>query len=155
MGLRKASLYSRFPDKEALAAAVLRMTLKETLAGADGVQGWRAAYEATLRAMAGALTDRGRCVALHLAYGASADTPRTLEAAREFFTGCRRGLAAILTAATTPREADRIAADALSVIEGATLWLAIDADPAPMRRALGRLLAEADRLEGCRVASAP
>ena len=147
VGLKKASLYSRFPDKETLVGEVLRLTLDETFAAVDDAGGWRAAYEASLRSMSEALMDRGRCVAFHLAYGASADTPRALEAVRAFFTTCRQRLAGTLSAVVEPAEADRIAADALSGIEGATLWLAINGDRTAMQRTLDRLLAEADRLQ--------
>ena len=63
-----------------------------------------------------------------------------------FFATCRR-LAEALAAVVDAAEADRIAADALSQIEGATLWLALDGDRSVMRRALRRLLAEADALQ--------
>ncbi len=147
VGLRKASLYSRFPDKEALVGKVLQLTLDEIFAAVDDARGWRAAYEAILRSMGETLMDRGRCVALHLAYGASTDTPQALDAVRGFFTACRRRLAETLSRVVEPGEADRIAADALSTIEGATLWLAIDGDRTAMQRALDRLLAEADHLQ--------
>lgn len=146
-GLKKASLYSRFPDKETLVGEVLQLTFDETFADVDDAGGWRTAYEAALRSMGEALMDRGRCVAFHLAYGASAEAPRALDAVRAFFTACRQRLTATLSAAADPAEADRIAADALSQIEGATLWLAVDGDRTPMERALTRLLAEADRLQ--------
>ncbi len=146
VGLRKASLYSRFPDKEALVGEVLRLTLDETFAAVNDTAGWRANYEAVLRSMSGALLDRGRCVGLHLAYGVSAETPLALAAVRGFFTTCRRRLAGALSAVAEPAEADRLAVDALSRLEGATLWLAIDGDAVPMRSTLDRLLAEADEL---------
>lgn len=148
VGLKKASLYSRFSDKEALVVAVLQLTLEETLAAVDTAAGWRAEYEAILRSMADALMGGGRCVAFHLAYGVSAATPRASEAVRSFFTTCRRRLAETLSAVVAIEEADRMAADALAGIEGATLWLAIDGDRATMRRTLARLLAEADSLRG-------
>ena len=147
VGLRKASLYSRFPDKEALVDAVLQLTLQETFAVADGAANWRVAYEAALRAMAEALVDRGRCVALHLAYGASSGTPQAQAAVRGYFGACRRRLAGTLSAVMDPEEADRTAVDALSSIEGATLWLAVEDDDSAMQRTLDRLLAEADRLK--------
>ena len=147
VGLKKASLYSRFPDKEALVSEVLQLTLDETFATVDDAGSWRAAYEAILRSMSEALMDRGRCVALHLAYGASPDTPRVLDAVRGFFTACRRRLAETLSTVVEPEKADRIAVDALSRIEGATLWLAIDGDRTAMQRTLNHLLAEADCLQ--------
>lgn len=147
VGLKKASLYSRFPDKEALVSAVLQLTLDEIFGRVDSFDEWRPAYEAALRSISEALMDRGRCVAFHLAYGVSADTPRAMDAVRGYFTACRRHLAAMLSAVATPGEADRIAADALSGIEGATLWLALDDDRTAMERTLDRLLAEADRLQ--------
>ena len=149
VGLKKASLYSRFPDKEALVRKVLQLTLDETLAAAGNDEDWRAAYEAALRSMSEGLMDRGRCVGFHLAYGASADTPQALEAMHGFFDICRRRLAGMLAAVADPGEADRIAVDALSQIEGATLWLALDGDRAAMQRVLDRLLAEADGLQAC------
>lgn len=147
VGLRKASLYSRFPDKESLVGEVLQLTLDETFAAAGNAGDWRASYEAALRSMSEALMDRGRCVGFHLAYGVSADTPRALEAVRGFFNTCRRRLAEMLAAVADPGEADRIAVDALSQIEGATLWLAVDGHRTAMQRTLDRLLAEADGLQ--------
>jgi TetR/AcrR family transcriptional repressor of nem operon len=147
VGLKKASLYSRFPDKEALVREVLQLTLDETFAAAGDADDWRTAYETALRSMSEALMDRGRCVGFHLAYGASADTPRALEAVRGFFNTCRRRLAEMLAAVADPGEADRIAVDALSQIEGATLWLAVDGNRTAMQRTLDRLLAEADGLQ--------
>ena len=146
VGLKKSSLYSRFPDKEALVVAVLQLTLDETLAAVDAAAGWRGAYEAILRSMADALMGSGRCVALHLAYGVSDATPKASKAVRGFFITCRRRLTETLSAVVASGEADRIAADALAGIEGATLWLAIDGDGDTMRRTLARLLAEADSL---------
>jgi len=70
-----------------------------------------------------------------------------LDAVRGFFTACRRRLAETLYTVVEPGEADRIAADALSAIEGATLWLAINGDETVMQRTLDRLLAEADYLQ--------
>ena len=147
IGLKKASLYSRFPDKEALVGEVLQLTLDETFAAAKDAGDWREVYEVILRSMSEALMDRGRCVGLHLAYGASADTPRVLAAVRGFFTKCRHRLAETLAAVVDPAKADQIAADALSQIEGATLWLALDGDRSAMQRTLNRLLAEADGLQ--------
>ena len=146
VGLKKASLYSRFADKEALVDEVLRLTLDEIRAAAEGASDWRSAYEATLRALAETLVERRRCVGLHLAYGASAATPRALLAVRGFFVACRRQLAGALASALDAEEADQIAADALCRIEGATLWLVLDDDANAMRRALQGLLAEADAL---------
>ena len=109
VGLKKASLYSRFPDKETLVGAVLQLTLDETFAGVDNADNWLSAYEKALGSMADTLMDKGRCVAFHLAYGASAGTPKALEAVRGFFTACRHRFAEILSAATDPEDADRIA----------------------------------------------
>ena len=150
VGLKKASLYSRFPDKETLVGEVLQLTLDETFAAAGDTGDWRASYEAALRSMSEALMDRGRCVGFHLASGLSADTPRALGAVRGFFDTCRRRLAEMLAAVADPGEADRIAVDALSQIEGATLWLAVDGNRTAMQRTLDRLLAEADGLQARR-----
>ncbi|PIC00998.1 TetR/AcrR family transcriptional regulator [Caulobacter sp. X] len=142
VGLKKASLYTRFPNKEALAPEVLKLTLAEASSGlADDVD-WRARYAAVLTRFAETLIEGKRCVGLHLAYGVSNDTPLAQAAVRDFFKVQREGLAAILTSGGMPAgQADATAADAIARLEGATLWLATMNDEAPMRRALAELIA--------------
>lgn len=142
VGLKKASLYTRFPNKEALAPEVLNLTLAESQAGlpAHG-DDWRAQYEAVLTRFAETLLEGRRCVGLHLAYGVSDDTPVAQAAVRDFFVGQRAAIAAILGRGMSAEEADATAADAMARLEGATLWLATVDDEGPMRRALAELVA--------------
>lgn len=145
VGLKKASLYSRVSSKEQLVSEVLSLTLAETLADhrANAVTNWLLAYEGMLRGIASILSDRKRCVALHLAYGVSDATPVAKQAVREYFIRCRDALSEILSHAIDHNQAEAVATDALSLLEGATLWIAIIDDLAPMDRAVSNLLLQA------------
>lgn len=136
VGIRKASLYSRFPDKNALIAQVLDLTLFELFPAEDeGVEG----YCAALGRLAEHLASHRRCVALHLAYGLEGEGR---DQVRAFFVHCVDRLAAALAPVAPPDQAREMAQDAIAALEGATLWLALGDDDAPLRRALA---AELDR----------
>lgn len=142
VGLKKASLYTRFPNKEALAPEVLALTLAEATEGLSDMDGdWRAQYAAVLTRFAETLLEGRRCVGLHLAYGVSDATPVAQAAVRDFFKVQREGLAAILSNGMSADEADATAADAMARLEGSTLWLATMGDEGPMRRSLADLIA--------------
>lgn len=142
VGLRKASLYMRFPNKEALVPEVLSLTLQETFARPEiSSSDWYTAYEAVVRAIAGSLMDRKRCVGFHLAYGVGDDTPVAKEAVRTFFQAHRDRMTDILEKAMPRDAASILATDALATLEGATLLLAVFDDPAAMERAIDTVLA--------------
>jgi AcrR family transcriptional regulator len=142
VGLKKASLYTRFPSKEALVPEVLAVTQAETFAGLPRPGGdWRADYGEVVERIAGALTAAKRCVGMHLAYGVSDETPEARAAVQAFFTGQRDRIAAILAPGLGAEEAQLVAADTLARLEGATLWLATTGDARPMRRAVEALVA--------------
>lgn len=144
VGLKKASLYMRFPNKEALVPDVLELTLRETLAQAtvDG-EAWDSAYEAVIRAIAADLQNRKRCVGMHLAYGVGDDTPIAKEAVRGFFQALRDYLAGILRHVMPEQEAIAMAADALARLEGATLMIAVFGEDETIERAVKAVLADA------------
>lgn len=144
VGLRKASLYSRFSTKETVAEEVLKLTATEALGERDAAAAPLDAYRSALTAFSGGLIASGRCVALHLAYGAGEDEPGLKAAAGSFFADCRARLAAILQPAVGSDEAMQMAADAIAQMEGATLWLVLDNDAEPMRRAVARLVDQAE-----------
>jgi TetR/AcrR family transcriptional regulator, transcriptional repressor for nem operon len=147
VGIKKASLYTRFASKEALVAPVLQLTLEETFAQPTARPvDWLAAYEDVLRRIAEALCDRVRCVGLHLAYGVGDDAPDALRAVRDYFAALREGLAAILRLKLDTKTANSMATDALVRLEGATLWIVVSDDAKPMRRALKALIKEAREL---------
>ncbi|SCX12699.1 Intercellular adhesion protein R [Agrobacterium sp. DSM 25558] len=142
VGLRKASLYMRFPNKEALVPEVLSLTLDETFTQPD-IDGsdWYTAYKAVVRAIADSLTDRKRCVGFHLAYGVGDDTPMAKEAVRNFFQAHRDRMTDILEKAMPRDIASITATDALVRLEGATLLLAVFDDPGAMERAVDAVMA--------------
>ena len=143
VGLKKASLYTRFPTKEALVPDVLALTQGEVfddLPSAGGIEG----YVAALERIATGLSDRSRCVGLHLAYGVSPrDTPEAAASVRTFFIEQRQRLAAMLVPAVAPGRALELAGDAMARLEGATVWTAIENDARPMARALEAVVLEA------------
>ncbi|HEX7816446.1 helix-turn-helix domain-containing protein [Dyella sp.] len=141
VGIKKPSLYTRFPTKESLVPEVLALTSREMDAALPDASGdWLARYEAVLRAMAADLVARQRCVCLHLAYDVGDDTPEAADAVRSYFRQQRDAMAAMLGAAFDAQTARAMAMDALARIEGATLWTVIDSDPAPMWRAVDELV---------------
>jgi TetR/AcrR family transcriptional regulator, transcriptional repressor for nem operon len=144
VGLKKASLYMRFPNKEALVPEVLDLMLKETLDLPEiADQSWETAYERVVRAIADNLTIRKRCVGMHLAYGVGDETPVAKEAVRVFFQSLRNGLSGILVRAMPQKAAETLAADALVRLEGATLLIAVFDETDTMDRAVRAVLAEA------------
>ena len=148
VGLKKASLYTRFPSKEALVAPVLELTLEETFPDQpSGTADWVDAYEQVLKRIATALSDRARCVGLHLAYGVGDDAPEAAKAVRDYFIALRDGLAALLKAKLGAKTAATVATDALVRLEGATLWTVVSDDAQPMQRALKALIKEARELD--------
>jgi TetR/AcrR family transcriptional regulator, transcriptional repressor for nem operon len=144
VGLKKASLYMRFPNKEALVPEVLDLTFRETLNGPNGdARDWYVAYESLVRAIAANLSDRKRCVGLHLAYGVGDDTPIAKEAVRSFFQSLIDRLIEILERAMPFKVAALVAADALIRLEGATLLTAVFDDQEAMERAVRSVIADA------------
>jgi AcrR family transcriptional regulator len=132
VGIKKPSLYTRFPTKESLVPEVLALTTRETFDDLpDASAPWMERYETVLRRIADTLSDRTRCVGLHLAYGINDETPEAADAVRAFFRDQRDGTA------------HAMATDALTRLEGATLWAVIDGDTQPMQRAVEALLADA------------
>lgn len=147
VGIRKASLYSRFPDKESLVGAVLTLTLDDLFPpGDEGTDDWRSTYSAALDRIAGHLRGNGRCVALHLAYGLRGEDGDPHHQIRRFFTDCRARIAAILRLGLPADLAEELATDALLRIEGATIWLVVERDSAPLDRAVLALQAQAEAM---------
>jgi TetR/AcrR family transcriptional repressor of nem operon len=147
IGLKKASLYTRFEHKEALVQEVLQLTLNETFDDQklSGLA-WNAAYSVAIKSIAAVLTDRKRCVGMHLAYGVGAATPEAQAAVRSYFMQLRGRLVGILSQATSREHATEMASDAISRIEGATVWLTTLDDVSPMRRAVKSILADAEEI---------
>lgn len=142
VGLRKASLYMRFPNKESLVPEVLNTTLEETFDLPDiGSADWRAAYEQIIRSIANSLTARKRCVGFHLAYGIGEDTPLAKQSVKDFFQGHRDRMTEVLEKGMPRDEASVLAADALVRLEGATLLLALFNERDAMDRAIDATLA--------------
>jgi AcrR family transcriptional regulator len=143
VGLKKASLYTRFPTKEALVPEVLTLTndeLFEDLPEGDPL----AAYGVALERIARGLAEQTRCVGLHLAYGVSGpDTPDAAAAVHGFFTSQRDRLAGLLAPSKGEARAKELAGDAIARLEGATVWTVVEGDTTPMDRALRLSLREA------------
>lgn len=145
VGLRKASLYMRFPNKEALVPEVLDMTLRETVPedGSDE-RPWIEIYADRIRDIAQNLADRKRCVGLHLAYGVNDETPAAKEAVRAFFLSLRDYLTTILAKGLSREIAAQLATDALVRIEGATLMTAVFDESDAMERAIQAIIRDAE-----------
>lgn len=144
VGLKKSSLYVRFSNKEALVPAVLDLTLQETFGQKDlGSRQWETEFVEVIELIATTLTDHGRCVGLHLAYGTSDETPIAKHAVRTFFQAHRDHLSSILSRAMPVDLARDIATDTLARLEGATAFVAIFGEKDAMERAVRLSIEEA------------
>lgn len=146
VGLKKSSLYVRFPNKEALVPAVLDLTLQETFGQRDlGSRQWDVEFIEVIELIAATLIDRGRCVGLHLAYGTSDDTPIAKDAVRAFFQAHRDHLSSILSRVMPVDVARDIATDTLARLEGATAFVAIFGEKDAVKRAVRLSIEEAQK----------
>nr|WP_220795078.1 TetR/AcrR family transcriptional regulator [Gluconacetobacter sacchari] len=141
-GLRKSSIYNRLPNKEFLVTAVLDLTLRELLEGLpDPMLDWRQSYRELIMRIANVLGEHGGSVVFHLALSVPKDAPTAKAAICKFVFRLRARLALILSVGGF---ADPMAAatDALTRLQGATLWLAALGENQPLQReALGVLAA--------------
>lgn len=154
VGLQKGSLYNYVSSKEELVPRVLDLTLAEVFPDGADQADWLSAYTGALERLVSHLTEHRRCIGMHLAYGVGAEAPQAVEAVQRFFATCRDRLAGILAKAVPPSIASVMAADALSRLEGSTVWLVIADDDAPMRRAVEALTREANAVAAGRPAEA-
>ncbi|WP_244628261.1 TetR/AcrR family transcriptional regulator [Stappia taiwanensis] len=145
VGLLKSSLYSHFPNKEALIPHVLALTQDEIFRAVEASGDWRADFEAFLTRLGEFLTASRRCIGLHLAYGLN-ECDRSLEPVRAFFDSLRDHLARLLKQGLDEEIAEDFALDTLTLLEGATLWLALKSDSGPMQAACAALRKRADGL---------
>lgn len=144
VGLKKSSLYVRFPNKEALVPEVLELTLKETFpVPPRNDRPWKVEFEEIAEQIASTLAERGRCVGLHLAYGATDETPLVRDAVRSFFEAHRNHLTDILSRAMPIDVARTIATDTLARIEGATVFVALFGEKDAIKRAVRLSIDEA------------
>ncbi|MDO5706958.1 MAG: helix-turn-helix domain-containing protein [Paracoccus sp. (in: a-proteobacteria)] len=145
-GLRKASLYSHVTGKDELAVESLALTLTELAAITTTGGDLLARYRALLTGIAAHLTTGRRCIGLHLLYGAV--PPPVADANRRFFQALNGLCADLLADALPPDTARAMAQDSIAALEGATIWLILDDDPAPMRRAIDALMLTLAALAG-------
>ncbi|MDO5631704.1 MAG: helix-turn-helix domain-containing protein [Paracoccus sp. (in: a-proteobacteria)] len=145
-GLRKASLYSRFSGKDELAVAALGLTLTQLQALTVTGDDLPARYRALLDGIAGHLTAGRRCVGLHLLYG---DVPPPVaDANRQFFNGLLTLCTDLLAQALPADLARSMAQDSIAALQGATVWLLLENDAAPMGRAIDALMVTVETLTG-------
>lgn len=144
VGILKSSLYSHFAAKEDLVPEVLQLTYGEIAAACAPSGDWRADYGSALDALVCLLTANRRCIGMHLAYGLDETTPALREAVGTFFLDLRRLFRETLRQGLDADLAESLALDTLAAVEGATLWLALYGNDAPMRAAKEALLARAD-----------
>jgi AcrR family transcriptional regulator len=144
VGLQKASLYARFPNKEALVTEVLKLTLRETFRRDTSQEcRWEVAYEADLRSLASNLADKKRCVALHLAYGVGDENKHAKAAIKIFFQMLLDRLTDVLVRAMPRSAAEHLASDALARLEGATLLVSVFNSTAALESTVRALMKEA------------
>lgn len=144
VGIKKASLYSRFSGKDELAQEALALTARELAALLDDRGNWLSSYRCLLERVASYLATSKRCVGMHFVYGSQSEVVR--EATRKFFEDLVIHIADILKGGLRPEEAVALAEDSLATLEGATLWLAMNSDAAPMTRMIESLVMTANAI---------
>ncbi len=144
VGLLKSSLYSHFASKEALVPEVLSLTYGDIVGSLAPSGDWRGDYGAALGRLVATLTANRRCVGFHIAYGLDESSPAMKQAVGSFFLDLRSFLEELLRQGLDADLASSLALDTMTAIEGATLWLALYGNDAPMRAASAALLARAD-----------
>lgn len=146
LGIRKASLYSRFSGKDELAHEAMALTLRELNAIAASGAAWQDRYRALLTGIGGYLRDSRRCLGLQMLYGADGGAMAGIN--RDFFAALLDRCAAILAEALPADQARMLAEDSIGAIEGATIWLILNDDAGPMQRAIDAILITAEHLAG-------
>ena len=144
VGLLKGSLYSHFASKEELVPEVLSLTSSELFSQLTPSGDWRRDYAAALDRLVEMLTTNRRCIGLHLAYGLEGTSSALKHAVRTFFHDISSFVEKLLRQGLDAGVAANFALDTVTTIEGATLWLALDGNDAPMRAARTALLSRAD-----------
>ncbi|MGC9370900.1 MAG: TetR/AcrR family transcriptional regulator [Paracoccaceae bacterium] len=133
LGLRKASLYSRIESKAHLARAAIALTRAE-LALPEGLpEDWRQAYAGAMRYLADRLAEARRCIGLHLLYDATVE-PEVRAELELFFAELEQSLVQLAVDALGQAHAERLAQEALCLLEGGTLWLLLREDRGPLDR---------------------
>lgn len=138
VGIKKASLYSRFSGKDELAQEALALTSRELAAFRDDRGDWLTSYRRLLERVALYLGSSKRCIGLHFVYGAQSEAVR--EATRQFFEGLVAQFTTVLSDGLTAEGARSLAEDSVASLEGATLWLSINNDDAPIFRMIESLV---------------
>ncbi len=146
VGILKGSLYSRIGGKEDLVPEVLALTAAEAFGDMRPSGDWRADYDAALSRLVALLSAGKRCVGLHLAYGLGSESPAVHGAIHGFFDDVIRLFERLIGQKLDADLARALAHRTLILTEGATLWLALDNDPGPIRQVQATLRQEADAL---------
>lgn len=144
LGIKKASLYSRFSGKDELAREAMSLTLDELRAIAATGDDWLTRYRAVLTGTAGYLISARRCIGLHMLYGT--DSEALARSNHDFFETILDIYTKILTDHLNFGQARALAEDSLGALEGATIWLILNDDPAPMQRAVDAMMIAAEHL---------
>lgn len=144
VGIRKASLYGYFSGKDELAEQALKLTLSELAELCTDRGDWLFRYRRLLERVADYLITSRRCLGLHLVYGGKGE--RTAKATAEFFAELLDVFEVMLQEGLSPNDAKSLAEDSIANLVGATLWLSVNEDSAPMQRMVEILALAAERL---------
>lgn len=144
VGLLKGSLYSHFTSKEELVPEVLSFTYHETFGALTLSGNWRDDYILALDQLVTMLTVNRRCVGFHLAYGVDEAPVMLRQAVRVFFSDMHALLKDLLCQGLDADLAEAFALETIAAVEGATLWLALFDNDAPLQAAKGALLLRAE-----------
>lgn len=146
VGLLKGSLYSHFSCKESLVPDVLALTQADMFENNELTGDWRNDYTKALESMVHMLATHHRCIGLHLAYGLDGTSPLLVQAVKDFFDNIQTHLNTLLQQGVEADLAAALAQESITAIEGATLWLVLEQNDAPLQLAKKRLLARAASL---------
>jgi len=137
VGLTKASLYSRFADKEELAIEALAATmfaLKEIPTESDE---WVINFRSILTHVGNHLRKSHRCIGLHFAYGMIGE--ETKGYVQAFFDNLNTMFLDVFErGGLTGEAAEALTEDIIGDLEGATLWIVLYNNPKPLDRVIAK-----------------
>lgn len=139
VGLQKASLYSHFASKEDLIAAVICRSIDDLTSKMILTGNALDDFEQALTEIVAYLKETKKCIGLQLLYSLDLScSPVIKENIVNFFQSLKHGLIKILMQDSKFKNIDTesMIEDIISQIEGATIWLALENNVAPLERSV-------------------
>ena len=138
VGIGKSSLYSHFSGKNDLVHQVLQYKLNQILANIPSSHHSDESYISAIQQIADFLVTEHKCIGFQLLYSADEQQKQEL-AVHDFFSKIQSTLTSILCKKYAGEQCTILIEDSLTMLEGATLWLILNNDAAPMERIVSQI----------------